>query len=633
MALKQADRLESNNPKAYGIVRAIEVSGHRTVSSLENLYTIADCILSDSKKNTNNDALGQSWYVISEGISYQLVDWENRSSSTGWKRLETDLSSYVTTDQLKAETDKKQDKLVAGNGIIIDEATNTISCELDADLFKIVDELPTASSDTTNKIYLKLSVVAGEDDKYIEYITVATGEEGAEVYSWERLGEYKASIDLSDYLKSADAEGLYLKITDAEGIYATKDEISDMETQTHAANTYQTITQAEADHKAISDRIDSIVSDQGANSTLDGYVTSDLEGDALKVAESDTIKEGIAKLEKAVSDNKVSASEEVSALGLKVTANESAISGLQTADEGFESRISSNETAVSEHASAIAANVAAIAELDAELDTKASNSVVTSGANGLMSAEDKVKFDGIFAGNLALPTPSISGTWSYFNAAGESVTITPESGNKIEKGYQAQWVGTYSWKHDDTKKDPTQIQSGSNWSDLPASEIPSSSYDSGKVSVNTTIKVGIQAAKTGLMVSGSDVKPASGFDTTTASTSVTFLDRLYYGVSTVAASDFTEENIKALVNTALTNTKAKTITSISCESDQYYVYAYPSSLGALSTIIQDGATPVLGAFTHITTLSITNDAGKEVAMYVYVSNNPGAFTNAKLAFS
>ena len=97
MALKQADRLESNNPKAYGIVRAIEVSGHRTVSSLENLYTIADCILSDSKKNTNNDALGQSWYVISEGITYysdvvktySVVDMVEAYYTSGDTRVES----------------------------------------------------------------------------------------------------------------------------------------------------------------------------------------------------------------------------------------------------------------------------------------------------------------------------------------------------------------------------------------------------------------------------------------------------------------------------------------------------------------------------------------------------------------
>lgn len=625
MALRQADRLESNNPKAYGIVRAIEVSGHKTVSSLENLYTIADCILSDSKKNTNNDALGQCWYVVSEGISYQLVNWEGRSTAMGWKRLETDLSSYVTTDQLKAETDKKQNKLVPGNGIIIDEETNTISCELDADLFRIVEELPEASAETSNKIYLKLSVAQGSDDKYVEYITVVN--DG--VYSWEKLGEYSASIDLSDYLKSSDAESLYLKLTDAESIYATKDEISDMETQSHAASTYQTITKAEEDHKAITDRLDSFVSDQGANSTLDGYTESTESGDSLKVIESDTIKEGIGKLSKAISDNKIAASEEVSSLSLKVTANESAITELQGSNSDFETRISASELTLSEQATTIADNTSAITSLS---ENKASKDIVTTSNDGLMSSADKVKFDGIFAGNLALPTPSLSGTWSYFNLAGEAVTITPGSGNKIEKGYQAQWVGTYSWTHEDGKKDPTKVQSGSNWSDLPASGVASESYDTGKVSTNTTIKIGIQAAKTGLMVVGSDVKPASGFDTTSASASVTFLDRLYYGVCAKPSSGVEEADIKALSDTELIASKSKTISGITCDETQYYVFAYPTSLGELSTIIQDGATPVLGAFTQ-STINITNEAGKSVSLYVYVSNNPGAFTNSKLAFS
>ena len=40
MALNFADRLVSNNPSAYGIVRAIEVSGHKTVSSLSAFYKI-----------------------------------------------------------------------------------------------------------------------------------------------------------------------------------------------------------------------------------------------------------------------------------------------------------------------------------------------------------------------------------------------------------------------------------------------------------------------------------------------------------------------------------------------------------------------------------------------------------------
>ena len=128
------------------------------------------------------------------------------------------------------------------------------------------------------------------------------------------------------------------------------------------------------------------------------------------------------------------------------------------------------------------------------------------------------------------------------------------------------------------------------------------------------------------MVSGSSVTPASGEDKTTASASITFKDRLYYGV--VSSSTPTESNIKALTS-ELVSSRTKTISNIT--ANQYYCYAYPQSLGALTKITQDGATPVLGAFTQ-KILTITNDAGVLVNLYVYISNNPGVFTNSKLKF-
>lgn len=91
MALRQADRLESNNPKAYGIVKATEVSGFRSIQSLTELYAIPDCILSVSGDNQNSDAIGQKWYVVSEGKDYELHDWDNRNSETGWKIATTGL--------------------------------------------------------------------------------------------------------------------------------------------------------------------------------------------------------------------------------------------------------------------------------------------------------------------------------------------------------------------------------------------------------------------------------------------------------------------------------------------------------------------------------------------------------------
>lgn len=85
MALKYPDILESNNPNAYGIVRANQVQGHKTVPTLNDLYQIKDFILSDSENNTNNDAIGQRWYVVDQNRYYQLKDWSKRNQKEGWE--------------------------------------------------------------------------------------------------------------------------------------------------------------------------------------------------------------------------------------------------------------------------------------------------------------------------------------------------------------------------------------------------------------------------------------------------------------------------------------------------------------------------------------------------------------------
>lgn len=84
MALYYPDTLRSNNPKAYGIVRAQEVSGHCTVADLEALCALPDAILSASGDNTGNDAIGKLVWVVSEGEHYMLTSWENRNSADGW---------------------------------------------------------------------------------------------------------------------------------------------------------------------------------------------------------------------------------------------------------------------------------------------------------------------------------------------------------------------------------------------------------------------------------------------------------------------------------------------------------------------------------------------------------------------
>lgn len=104
MALKYPDRLESNNPSAYGIVKAIEVSGYKTVNTKQDLLSIADAILSDN----STSAIGQQWYVQSEKCFYQLIDWDNRKTESGWKKVLTDtsLNESITSVQNSLDTHK-----------------------------------------------------------------------------------------------------------------------------------------------------------------------------------------------------------------------------------------------------------------------------------------------------------------------------------------------------------------------------------------------------------------------------------------------------------------------------------------------------------------------------------------------
>ena len=254
--------------------------------------------------------------------------------------------------------------------------------------------------------------------------------------------------------------------------------------------------------------------------------------------------------------------------------------------------------------------------------------------DGLLSSEDKLFIDGIRNGNLALPTPIITGEWTFYNNSDEEVESSdinpvPNMTNpQLEQGYKASFSGTYKWVHEEGKKDPTQVQSGSSWSDLPTSNVNSSIYTSPHLSSNSTIKIGIQAKKTGLMLSGSNIVQSSGYDTTIATRSVTFTTKRYFGTSTTKTVN--ESIIKSL--TGELGGKSCTKTGVTTNNTQYLVYAYPSSLGDLSSIVQDGATPVLGAFTK-SLVNVTNQAGLQIQYNVYVSNNLGAFTNVQLIFS
>ena len=95
-------KLASNNPQSFGIVDATEVSGHRSVEALSDLYAISDPVLSILKDGS--DAIGQEWFVVSEDCKYRLDNWGNRKSTSGWTKLPK--QELVNTKQSISEKDQ-----------------------------------------------------------------------------------------------------------------------------------------------------------------------------------------------------------------------------------------------------------------------------------------------------------------------------------------------------------------------------------------------------------------------------------------------------------------------------------------------------------------------------------------------
>jgi hypothetical protein len=118
--LAQANTLRSNNTTStgYGVAYADEVSGHRTVATLTDLYGLKDWQLSASGNNTGNDAIGQLWYVVDvdgkgAGDLYQLKDWENRNGSAGWQKFSAGETITVDDTLSEASTNPVENKAVA----------------------------------------------------------------------------------------------------------------------------------------------------------------------------------------------------------------------------------------------------------------------------------------------------------------------------------------------------------------------------------------------------------------------------------------------------------------------------------------------------------------------------------------
>lgn len=237
----------------WSIIDARHIGGHRVVDTVDDLYELYDWQLINPSALLNEDtdsAAGQKWYVKGIG-TYMLKNYNNRHSSSGWVKVEDADGNTLMQDtgQLLSVLVKSHNAQIrdidskltvkankAGGAIVLDanghipskadtafrkingksilktnEDTSDITIDLSLFVIPADNQLPTTDIDP-NKIYLIRQAVGsatspGQDDSniYIEYLYVND--------AWEKIGEYKASIDDTAYLKKTEAETTYVKQT------------------------------------------------------------------------------------------------------------------------------------------------------------------------------------------------------------------------------------------------------------------------------------------------------------------------------------------------------------------------------------------------------------------------------------
>ena len=233
----------------WSIVDARHIGGHRVVDTVDDLYELYDWQLINPSALLNNDtdsAVGQKWYVKGVGV-YMLKDYNKRTSSLGWLKVEDvngdtllpgtgqslsviveshnkqirDIGSKLTINANKANgaivlngsghissTADTAFRKINGKSILkTNEDTSDITIDLSLFIVPVNNTLPTTGINP-NKIYLikNTGVDASTQNVYTEYMYINN--------TWEKLGEYKATVDLSDYLKKTEAETTYVKQSD-----------------------------------------------------------------------------------------------------------------------------------------------------------------------------------------------------------------------------------------------------------------------------------------------------------------------------------------------------------------------------------------------------------------------------------
>lgn len=125
-------------------------------------------------------------YLNSEGV---VTLWNKIKSFMGVANgfASLDANAKLKADQLPTFKTINEQSLI-GEGNI----------NIDLTLYKIVTDLPEAATADVTKIYLVVSTDSIDGNTYDEYIVIKGTDD---TFKWEKLGSYRASVELTDYVK------------------------------------------------------------------------------------------------------------------------------------------------------------------------------------------------------------------------------------------------------------------------------------------------------------------------------------------------------------------------------------------------------------------------------------------------
>jgi hypothetical protein len=250
----------------------------------------------------------------------------------------------------------------------------------------------------------------------------------------------------------------------------------------------------------------------------------------------------------------------------------------------------------------------------------------------------------------SLVTPVITSRWNIFNNGGtvsfgptaiDGVTVGTFSTSNtltVPIGCRVSFTGTSTIPAATIGFSTPTTRTGSFTFSGSTYPVVSATLSTTGLSASTTYTTTITKPRTGLIISGLQVIAATGSDTLSVSTQITFSNLFYFGylnvgpvssnISQVTVDGLTASQIQGLGNYKFGG-RAQTFIANDGGAGSRLIFAYPSSLGLLTTLTYTGSTVnSLGAFTRRTNpVTITTISGASISYHVYVANADDTWGN------